>query len=434
VRFARIAHNATNRLVGLAIASPSPLWKNGGLHRLIRLSFVCLVSYCIYAQDDAPRLLLTPRRLHRLKLDRGRHTERWNNFERRVKGVADSPERGFELALYSVVAEDPESCRAAVQWGLAHSSERRQTALIADWCQGQASSADRTNLVAAPFVAHPSKPFETARDLLFTQIVQDQASRDSVKQQWKQLLPIIERDPRACLPELYGLFEFLDAADKNFRVDLRQDDGRLFFELPLVFMLSLEPAELEHPDWKQRAGGLRMVNVDPNLQSSSYVQGWSLEDPKRVQDGPGVAYEFLWANPYLPGLGYYNMDLWVYDQPAGLLLARKSWDSDSCWVSVFRGESSMRQCPPNVLDTSARFGKLTLIPMTQPCVELTGQPTETTILSHLRPDTRLEWEANDEKLNTTADASGLALVSSSVTGKVCRAGENRQKNRKDSAN
>ena len=285
------------------------LWKNGGLHRLIRLSFVCLISYCLHAQDDSQRLLLTTRRLHRLKLDRGRHTDRWNNFEQRVKNVADSPERGFELALYSVVSDDQASCRAAIQWGLTHSSDRRQTALIADWCQRQISQADRTKLVGAPFVAHSGRPFESARDLLFTQIVQGQASRDSVKNQWAQLLPIIERDPRACLPELYALFEFLDAANKNFRVDLRQDDARLFFELPLVFMLSLAPNELEHPEWKQRIGGLMMVNLDPNLQSSSFVQGWALEDPKRVQDGEGVAYEFLWANPYLPGLGYYNMDL-----------------------------------------------------------------------------------------------------------------------------
>ena len=31
-----------------------------------------------------------------------------------------------------------------------------------------------------------------------------------------------------------------------------------------------------------------------------------MEDPKMATDGPGVAYEFLWANPYLPGLGYHN--------------------------------------------------------------------------------------------------------------------------------
>ncbi|MFZ0591769.1 MAG: hypothetical protein WAM39_14990 [Bryobacteraceae bacterium] len=393
-----------------------------------------MISCCLYAQDAAPRLLLTPRRLHRLKLDRQRRTERWNNFEDRVKGVTNSPERGFELALYSVVAEDSGSCRTAVQWGLAHPSERRQTALIADWCRTQVSAADRTKLVAAPFVAHSAKPFENARDLLFTQIVQGQASRDSVKDQWAQLLPIIQRDPRACLSELYALFEFLDAADKNFRVDLRQDDARLFFELPLVFMLSLPPGELDHPDWKQRAGGLMMVNLDPNLQSSSFVQGWALEDPKRVEDGPGVAYEFLWANPYLPGLGYYNMDLWVYDQPSGLLLARKSWDSDSCWVSIFRGKTSTLQCPPNILDKSSTFGKLTLVPMTQSCIELRSQPAETAILSHLTPGSELEWQSTEEKLSTRADASGLALVSSSVSGAVCRIDENHRNNKKDPAN
>ncbi len=72
-----------------------------------------------------------------------------------------------------------------------------------------------------------------------------------------------------------------------------------------------------------------------------------------------------------------------------------------------------------------------LVPMIQPCIELKSQPTETAILSHLAPGSELEWQSNDEKLNTRADASGLALVSSSLTGAVCRIDENRQKKGKD---
>lgn len=168
-----------------------------------------------------------------------------------------------------------------------------------------------------------------------------------------------------------------------------------------------------------------MVSLDPNLQSSSFVQGWALEDPKVVSEGPGVAYEFLLANPYLPGLGYYNMDLWVYDAPSSLLLTRKSWDENSCWVSISKGETKLLQCPPGLLSKTAQFGKLTLTPMRDQCVDLTGQVNGSTILSHLTPGSELTWTANDEKFKTYADASGLALVSATVTGKICQVKEKR---------
>jgi hypothetical protein len=407
-------------LLGDVPSARLSLWKNDGLHRLIRLSFVCLLSYCLQAQNSAPRLLLSGRRLHRLKLDRGRHTERWNNFERRVETVPDSPERGLELALYGIVADDAASCKAAIQWGLGHRSEYRQIALIVDWCGSQLSDAGRTTLLSGEPAFLPAKPFRTARDLLFYQIVAGKASRAGVEEQWTHLLPLIQQDPLSCLPDLYALFEFLDAAHGNFRVDLRQDDPRLFSNLPLMFLLALHPAEIEHPDWKQRAGGLMMVSLDPNLQSASFVQGWALEDPKVVSDGPGVAYEFLLANPYLPGLGYYNMDLWVYDPPSSLLLARKSWDNDSCWVRISKGKTELLQCPPDVLEKPAQFGKLNLIPMKEQCLDVPAQSNGSVILSHLPPGRELAWEANAEKFKTRADAGGLALISSTVSGKVCQ--------------
>jgi hypothetical protein len=387
---------------------------------LIRLSLLCLIVFSLRAQDTSPRLLLTARRLHRLKLDRERNTARWSNFEHRVKTVPDSPQRGFELALYGIVASDAPSCHAAIQWGLKHKSEYRQTALIADWCQAQISESDRVALLADPPAFQANRPFTSARNVLFSQVARGEGSRDSAKEQWAQLLPLIQRDPRVCLPEAYALYEFLDAANTNFRIDLRQDDPRLFSNFPLLLLLSLHPAEVEQPQWKQRMGGLMMVNVDPNLQASSFVQGWALEDPRMVLDGPGIAYEFLWANPYLPGLGYYNMDHWFYDPDSGLLLARKSWDANSCWVSIFHGKVDTLQCAGDILNAPTKFGKLTLMPMKEQCEQVTVQPGEAVILSRLNPGRKLAWETNGEKFKAHADASGLALVSMSGTGRVCQ--------------
>jgi hypothetical protein len=402
------------------------LWNNVVLRLITSLSLLVLLASSAFSQDNQPHLLLTPRRLHRLKLDVQRQTDRWTALERRVKTTPESPERGFELALYSVLSGNPDYCLQAVAWGLGHPNAIRQSALIADWCRSGVSDSDRKRLLSASPKAG-ANPFEAARDALFVGIVNGEASRDSVRKQWSQLLPLIQRDPRACMPAIYALFEFLDAANQVFRVDLRQDDATLFTNLPAMFLLAMQPQQLERPDWKSRAGGLMLVNVDPNLQASSFVQGWAMEDPKTAREGPGVAYEFLWANPYLPGLGYYNMDPWVYDPQSALLLARKSWDVSSCWVEVFAGRVNSFQCPPRLLETATTFGKLTVQPLTAQCVEIQPRPNASTILSSLRPGEGVTWEADGRKFNGTADRSGLLLLSAMASGKVCQDNHKRSK-------
>ncbi len=95
--------------------------------------------------DQSPRLLLTPRLLRRLQRDRERQTVRWLNFEKRVQTVPDSPERGFELALYYAVTHDQQRGREAVGWALAHKCEWRQSALVIDWA-GELISADQKRI------------------------------------------------------------------------------------------------------------------------------------------------------------------------------------------------------------------------------------------------------------------------------------------------
>jgi hypothetical protein len=380
-----------------------------------------LLSFPLAAQDNTPRLLLTARRLHRLKLDRQRQTERWVHFEDRVKNVPDSPERGFELALYSTVTDDESPCQEAARWGLTHPAEHRQNALIVNWCEAALSASQRQSLLAAPLAENVAKPFTSARDQLFVQLAEGRASRSSIRAQWSRLLPLIQQDPRVCLPEFYALFEFLDAADNTFRLDLRQDDGHLFAELPSVFLLSLEPGKLQNPDWETRIAGLMMVSLDPNLQGSSFIQGWAMEDPKMTREGPGVAYEFLWADPYLPGLGFYNMEPWVYDRPSGLLLARSSWEAKACRISLFRGSVKSLQCPPDVPAAFRVFGRLTLVPLERQCVTVPPQRDRTFIITNLKPGATVEWQNGRQKMSGIADASGLFRLSGETVGKICRA-------------
>lgn len=230
------------------------MWNNVVLRLFTSLFLITLFLPSAFSEDNQPKLLLSPRRLHRLKLDVQRQTDRWTALERRVKTVPDSPERGFELALYSAASANPDYCLQAVPWGLGHPDAARQNALIADWCRSGITDSDRKRLLSVR--SKPAaNPFEAARDDLFIAIASGKASRDSVRQQWSRLLPIIQRDPRACLPSIYALFEFLDSVNQVFRLDLRQDDASLFANLPYTFLLAIPPQQVENPIGKPGPGG-----------------------------------------------------------------------------------------------------------------------------------------------------------------------------------
>ena len=63
-----------------------------------------------------------------------------------------------------------------------------------------------------------------------------------------------------------------------------------------------------------------------------------------VLRGPfGAPYEFLWANPYLPGLSFYHMPLFFHDQRRGELYARSTWDDDARWIGYRRGRAQVFQ-------------------------------------------------------------------------------------------
>src|SRR5260370_3629121 len=52
----------------------------------------------------------------------------------------------------------------------------------------------------------------------------------------------------------------------------------------------------------------------------------------------GATYEFLWANPYQPGLSYYLVPLLFHDDMFGRLFMRSSWEENAKWLGYFEGE------------------------------------------------------------------------------------------------
>jgi hypothetical protein len=340
--------------------------------------------------QETPSLLLTPQRLRRLQRDRQRQTVRWSNFETRVQSVPDSPERGFELALYYAVTHDQQRGREAVAWALAHPCDRRQFPLILDWCAELLSAEERQKLSACP-APNTSALLSSLENGAF-------------------------RDPRI----LYAACEYLINLRASRRPDPRQDHQQFFSQLPAEFLLSLKPAQIDHPDWMTHIAALALIAVDPNLEGSQYLQSWAIEDRQMLHDGPGVAYEFLWADPYLPGVGYENLDPWVYSHE-GRLFARSGWNPDACWIAISNRGVEEENCPSGWRDKPAQFGRMTLIPMTARCQDLPHtSPNDTVILSRLSPGQSVSYREGKQQLSPHADPAGLLRLFGAA-GKVCLA-------------
>ncbi len=401
---------------------------------LIAGSALLAISAPAEEENRTPRLLLTPKLLRRLQRDHQRQTVRWLNLERRVQTVPDSSERGFELALYYVITHDQERGREAVQWALRHSCEQRQIALVLDWVADEISPEDRTRLEQAR--CGNSSAFdsiEQIRDNLFSASIRGEDVHAMIAKQWPFVRTTIERGPTPS--SIYALSEFLITARSTERTDLRADDPHFFSLLPKEFLLSLKPEQAEHPPWIAHAAALALVTVDPNLENSQFLQGWAMEDRQMLREGPGVAYEFLWGDPYLPGVAYQNMDPWIYD-PSGRLFARADWSADSCWIAVTPAKFEKENCPAgwpdrvpaplssetiqNPRSHQASFGTLTLTSLLSSCLDVPRRKMNgTTMLWNLKPNAEVTYEYGGKHLSGRVDSAGIWPVPNETSGKVC---------------
>jgi len=160
--------------------------------------------------------------------------------------------------------------------------------------------------------------------------------------------------------EAYALWEFLHAVRDNTNLDLRENIPHFFKDFPIEHLLSHYPAtypsaENEYrigvtkkagePDLQaaalSRAVELAMVALDVNAAESQVLQGWLMHDHFMLRGTYGAPYEFLWANPYQPGLSYYHVPLIYHNPDFGKLFVRSSWDEDAEWFGYFDGVLQM---------------------------------------------------------------------------------------------
>ncbi len=330
-----------------------------------------LEEYRVY--NTHPRLLLTSQRLRLLKRERDRDSMRWRQFSLLVRSAAEMPEEGFALALYYQVTADEAFAKRAVDWAVGPGTDVRQLALVYDWCQpvmGAVQSKALASKILRLAEQRPADGIAPRRDRVLAAIAtadenqhgEEAFLRDTVEQWWRARMAPTLADGRTVipLPDIYALAELLHSVRDNLKIELRDDIPDYFHELAKYQVLGNYPAPLAAPENEYRipvysgtgqpdvdraalarAGGLSMVAYDNNALENQFLQGWLIQDRFMLQGTFGAPYEFLWANPYQPGLSYFQLPVLYHDAKSGALFIRSNWEDDAVWFGLYQGEAQL---------------------------------------------------------------------------------------------
>jgi hypothetical protein len=190
-----------------------------------------------------------------------------------------------------------------------------------------------------------------------------------------------------------------------------------------AYFIGAEPKPVREPDLRlaaiSRAAELIMVAYDVNAAASQVLQGWLMHDKFILKSTFGAPYEFLWANPYLPGLSYYHVPLVYHNPEFGKLFIRSSWDESADWFGYFDGVMQrFHDGKLEVLDPKPGAAPLS---MEQAVVCFAkagskfqvklGEDEDAVFVVGLEPRAAYEVEIDDEEMFEAApDAGGILLL------------------------
>ena len=431
----------------------------------------------LVAQDDEfrvytehPRLILTPQRLRLLKRERERDSKRWRQFDSLVKGSASLPEPGFALALHYAVSGDDQVGRRAVDWSLGQGQDLRQLALVYDWCQPILNSQQSTALSAKILQLAQKRTgdgMEDRRDRILATIAiaddpmhpEEAALSDLIQHWWRGgfARSLANGGTKPTLPELYPLLEILHTIRDSLKIDVRDAAPDYFKHLPTYLVIGNYPASYRAPenDFRipmylgsvdsskaqpdltraalARAAGLSMVAYDTNGLENQFLQGWLIQDRFSLMTPYGAPYEFLWANPYQPGLSYFQLPLVFHDQNSGALFVRSAWDEDADWFGLYGGEAelfrggritvvnpaitaaSTATKPVEIGETSVIFGRALSQSQTEVQFSTEGG---TALVIGLKPQYPYLVETDDEEMREIATDGAGTLVLEYPSGRA----------------
>lgn len=399
---------------------------------------------------DAPRLLLTKLRLRLLQRERERQSMRWEQFDSLVAGGAPMPEPGLAWALYYQVAKNRPAGQKAVEWAVDEKhTDARQLALIFDWCgplmtkpQADRIAAKLEKSLAAGNSGDVAK--QNGRALAAIALADrlpdhgEAVLKGIVRDWWRaSVVKNIRATPRE---QIYLLYELMHAIRDNLKIDMRESAHEYFTTLPVDHLVGHYPGPLEAPENEyrvpiyvrdgepdvmdavfSRAAELAMVSYDPNAAESQYLQGWLMQDRFLMRSALGAPYEFLWANPYQPGLSYFQMPLVFHDAASGHVFARSSWDEDATWIGFFDGHlqlfrgGKIETLRKGASIPAVHIGDAVLMSGRDPEFKFRADGEALFVLG-LTPKAWYDVEIDDEELTETETDSGGTLVVSLPPG------------------
>jgi hypothetical protein len=395
---------------------------------LLTVAAVCQTTEeDFHVYKDYPRLLLTPQRLKLLRRERERESPRWQQFDTLIRGKAPMPETAFAYALHFQITGDQADAKTAA----AAARDLRTLALAYDWLPDQRAEIE-PRLKAA--MANAPSTVEGMRSRVFAAIVLgDHVTLEKIITGWwrKQVAPALKSGQRVFThAEVYPLMELMHVVRDNVNIDLR-DDARAYFKgFAVSRILSYYPptfpaAENDFhipfgpPDLKiaalTRAAEFSLVAYDNNSTETQFVQGWLLHDRFSMRGTFGAPYEFLWANPYQPGLSYAHLPTHFHDALSGRLFMRSSWDEDATWLGYIDGKAEvLREGKPQPLQVNKTLiiGQSVITPAKSPMrFEVAADQPKHWYVLGWKPGAAIEIEADDEELDERiADRGGILAL------------------------
>lgn len=401
---------------------------------------------------DHPRLLLPPKRARLLKRERERQSMRWVQLESLVAGKVEMPEKGFAYALYYVASESKEHGKIAIDWALSsQGSDLRQLALVHDWCQPILSGSDRERLVGKIKQTLDATKYATDLPTVRSRILAAltlTGEADGLAEQvlpplltswWKQhaLDPLAAGNVPFEPKDHLALFELFHVLRDNLDLDLRETAAKHFTTLPIYHLLSHYPAPFPAPEneyripfmrahaepdvreaVRSRAAALAMVAYDNNSQEMQFLQGWLIQDRYLMRSPYGVPYEFLWANPYQPGLSFHYLPNVFHDSVTGRLIIRSTWEDDAIWYFQSTGAMQMFKdgrvinLKQEQITEAINMGNTTLMPAplaTKFSVSSPEKEASRYYVIGLKPSAAHDLEVDDEELKEVRSDRGGVL-------------------------
>ena len=430
--------------------------------RTAPLILSCLVAAAAFAQtsdedyrvyNEHPRLLLTAQHLRLLKRERDRDSMRWRQFSLLVRAASEMPEEGFALGLFYMVTGDQAMGKRAVDWALGPGTDLRQLALVYDWCQpilGAARSKALAGKIRRLMDQRPADTLASRRDrvLAAVALAEDNQStevpilRETIEKWWREKTAraLADGSFRPPSPDLYPLLEMMHVIRDNLRIEMREDAPEYFRDLPKFQILGNYPPPLAQPENEYRvpvytgaglpnvdratiarAAGLAMVAYDNNQLENQFLQGWLIQDRFMLQGTLGAPYEYFWANPYQPGLSYFNLPVLYHDPVSGTLFVRSNWEDEALWFGLYQGEAQLFEDGEIKVLNKTPSKDAKSISVGDMTIHMTGTSTAplrfamepgSALVIGLKPHTKYLVEIDDEEMREAeTDRIGTLLLS-----------------------